>query len=176
VSRLAPSRSGSGARTKGSRVVNATRTARGEPGVCRPAGALKLLPYCACVIVRSSGVCHPTFALQIERHLGPPSMAKLDGSEVGSVANQSRCSPMDQGSLTLRVIPEMFRSVLFDGDDLWDVSIRHRESHPCADASLGTAARDGAPNSPTEASASAGALRTLRGRTAHTDGEYRWRS
>ena len=39
---------------------------------------------------------------------------------------------MDQGQLTLRVIPEMFRSVLFDGDDLWDLSVRHWESHPCA--------------------------------------------
>jgi hypothetical protein len=40
---------------------------------------------------------------------------------------------MDQERpLTLRVIPEVFRSVLFDGDDLWDLSIRHHESHPCA--------------------------------------------
>jgi hypothetical protein len=40
--------------------------------------------------------------------------------------------PMDRGRVTLRVIPEMFRSVLFDGDDRWDLPIRDRESHPCA--------------------------------------------
>ena len=39
---------------------------------------------------------------------------------------------MDEGPVTLRVIREMFKSVLLDQDAHWDLPIQSREPHPCA--------------------------------------------
>ena len=77
-------------------------------------------------VSRANAPCHRPVILRLA------SYARALDRAAGQVLQRQVMQPMDEGPLTLRVIPEMVRSVLFDAVDSWNLSSRHPESHPYA--------------------------------------------